>query len=71
MTENKKIKYAVVITEMQADYEDEKLIGWTEISKKLLMFDDENQAEEALVSYYESQDCDYKVEVQKIGYVGA
>ncbi len=69
MTENKKLKYAVLLTEMQAEYEDEKLIGWNETSKKLLMFDDEDQAEEALVSYFEAQDCDYKVEVQKIGYV--
>lgn len=62
-------KYAVVLTECTAQYKEETLEGWNQKSRKLLLFDDSNEAEESLISYYEAQDGDYKVEVQKIGYV--
>lgn len=64
-----KNKYAVVLTEYAAQNNEQTLEGWNQKSRKLLLFDDSDQAEEALISYYEAQDCDYKVEVQKIGYV--
>jgi hypothetical protein len=62
-------KYAVVLTEYTAHYEEETLEGWNQKSRKLLFYRDSEEAEEALISYYEAQDCDYKVEAQKIGYV--
>lgn len=62
-------KYAVLLTEYTAQYENEKLEGWNQKSRKLLLFDDSEEVEEALASYYEVQDCDYKVETRKIGYV--
>lgn len=68
-TEILKKKYAVVLTEHTAHYEDEALTGWDQKSRKLLLFDDNDQAEEALISYFEVQDYTYKVEAQKIGYV--
>jgi hypothetical protein len=55
------IKYAVVVAEV--------IEGWNQKNRKLLLFDDCDQAKENLISYYEAQDSDYKVEVQEIGYV--
>jgi hypothetical protein len=69
MTDKIKNKYAVVLEEYTAQYNGEKLEGWNQKSRKLLLFEDSEQAEEALVYYCEAQDSDYKVEVQKIGYV--
>ncbi len=62
-------KYAVVLTEYAAQYNEEKLEGWNQKKIKLLLFDNSDQADEKLISWYESQDSEYKVEVQDIGYV--
>ena len=48
-----KNKYAVLVTEFIAHYEEEARIGWDQTSKKLHLFDDSQQAEEALISLYE------------------
>lgn len=65
------LKYAIVVSEYSATYEDEKLIGWDNAkgSPRLLLFDDEDAADGHIQDLGESQDCDYKVEIQRIGWV--
>ncbi len=59
-------KYAVRLVEFTWN-EDEQ--GWDEKATKLLLFDDEDEASEAMISYFEQQDSDYKVESKNIGYI--
>lgn len=62
-------KFVIEVEEMSADYEDEALIGWTTDSHRLQFFDSETDAEDVEVGLAESQDCDRKITVKRIGWV--
>jgi hypothetical protein len=62
-------RFVIEVEEMSADYVDERLVGWTTESHKLLLFDTETDAEDVEVGFAESQDCDKKVSIKRIGWV--
>lgn len=64
-----KQKFVIEVEEMCPHYEDEKLIGWDTVRHKLLFFGSETEAEEVEVELAESQDCDRKVVIKRIGWV--
>ena len=68
-TEEKEMKYVLEIQEMSADYENDIHIGWTTKSHRLEYFDSEEDANEYSMELAEAQDCDYSVDVKKLGWV--
>ena len=63
-------KYVVEVTEFSSVFEGETaLVGWDENKHYLKYYNSQEDAEEDLVSLFESQDSDFKVEVNHIGCV--